>query len=68
MKVRFVKAWPPYQVGEVLDLPDAFLESNQMFSRGIVVKEDKGDEDETPAAKQVEAAPVDKMQGAAGTK
>jgi hypothetical protein len=65
MKVRFIKAWPPYQVGDILELPDAFLGGNQMYSRGIVVK---ADQDKEPAAKLVETAPVDKMQRAAKTK
>ncbi len=69
MKVRFIKAWDPYQVGETLDLTDDFLESNQMFSRGIVVKADQKDaEDKEPASKQVENAPVDKMQRDSSTK
>lgn len=73
MKVEFIKAWPPYQVGETLDLADEFLESNQMFSRGIVVKADQKDaeddaEDKEPASKQLEGAPVDKMQRGASNK
>jgi len=53
MKVEFIRPWPPYQIGDVVELSDTFLEANQMFSRGLVKKYEA-------TAKQVSAPPKNK--------